>query len=832
MVSAKNNDRRKQPRVRLQLPLELKIYNPGTAEPTVLRGHTLNISSHGVTFTLDSPVGELSVVELTFPSKVGPVSITGWMAWEDEAAGIYGVQFDRPDRNLTALIDAALEANNSGVAPVPDRRRGERRAESSSNVSNENRTRLERRKASFGRNTRTAEFSSFDRRTGLRVKVDISAKVKHSDGRWIPAKLETLSETGVSMRLPQALPEFGEVEVSFDCDDGGPLQLSIHLQWQFQERERFNYGGRLTSLDETANGRLLIFLIKALRQPTAVSDRRLQSTIVSELIAYKNRQGREVVAFHDHRAAATFERDPLIIIPSAYAETKKDALQTAYYLVSNGFQVIRFDNTNHTGESEGDILHITLNQFAQDLLATVDFAERQLGHHKVGVVATSLSCRTALKAASSDNRIAFLLGLVPAVDVRYTLRSVYCEDLVGTFKEGKLWGITNVLGCNTYLDGFLRDVIDNGFDELSDTKSDVQNIQCPMVFLAAERDPWVNFRDVKQVLQASASTEKEIHVIPAMHTLKENPKAARAAFRLIVSRALKYMVGRECSPSKVIEPSLRWLAIQNRIEKQRMRLLSIFEKQDSHQFWAKYLDQFHFINELPDYRHLLHTLYECLRGLHPGETIVDAGCGNGTFGLWLLTALALQAKNDRTTLNSTVQRPIKILCMDYVQDALDAAREHHETLLRQLFSDLPSAPVQFSYAICDLDGRIPVGDASVDKIVSNLVISYLQNPVNTMREFARILKPGGRCAVSTLKPYADTSEIYRNYVSSAPGETHVEKTRRLLNNAGDIKLKEAEGHFSFFGEDELLRFASAANAKAFEVFRSFADQANVLVADF
>ena len=156
---------------------------------------------------------------------------------------------------------------------------------------------------------------------------------------------------------------------------------------------------------------------------------------------------------------------------------------------------------------------------------------------KIGIISLSLSARTAIKAVSQDKRIAFLLGLVTAVDVRYTLNAVYCEDLVGTYKNGKLWGVTNVLGCNTYLDAFLQDAIDQNYDSLESTVEDVSSHgHVPFVLLATELDPWVRFEDVSAVMAACPSPNKEVHLIPAMHQLKENPKAAQAAFRLIVSR--------------------------------------------------------------------------------------------------------------------------------------------------------------------------------------------------------------------------------------------------------------------------------------------------------
>jgi len=45
--------------------------------------------------------------------------------------------------------------------------------------------------------------------------------------------------------------------------------------------------------------------------------------------------------------------------------------------------------------------------------------------------------------------------------------------------------------------------------------------------------------------------------------------------------------------------------------------------------------------------------------------------------------------------------------------------------------------------ICDLSKRLPLPDASFDLIHCRWVIEHLENPMETLCEFARILKPGG-----------------------------------------------------------------------------------------
>jgi SAM-dependent methyltransferase/pimeloyl-ACP methyl ester carboxylesterase len=825
--------RRSEGRVYLDLPITLIIEHPLSGKRNEYPGHLLNVSKAGMAFVLEQPVVLASVAKLEIhpPAPASPFSIKGWLVWEDEKKKIYGIQLFEPHPALLQVIDDATPSNVSEAQRSRDRRQGERRVPAGkladTTRGDEYRNGKERRTA-LGRRPKS-DLTMFDRRSHLRVSSGLIVRIQIEGQACYQGVLESLSELGLSFYLEALLPAAAVLPITIEFSIGDQRVFPVHMTWHFPLREGYRYGGRFEKLSTGDLQAIRDHLAIALRDPKAVSDRRLRSTIVSELVSYENQQGRKIVGYHDHRAAATYREDPLIVIPSAYAETKKDGLHTAYYLVANGFQVLRYDNTNHTGESDGDILNITLNNFKEDLLAALDYAEFFLRIPKAGVAATSLSARTAMKAAAQDPRISFLLGLVPAVDVRYTLNAVYCEDLIGTFTKGKLWGITNVLGCNTDLDAFLQDAIDSRYHDLRSTLEDAQRLKIPFVLLAAEKDPWVQFDDVKQVMDACPSVEKELHLIPAMHTLKENPKAAQAAFRLIVCAALRYMSGKECRPLNVVEPSFRWLAVQNRIERHRMRLLSSFEKKANQSFWTQYLDQFHFINQLSDYRQLLETLYESVHGVHPGERVLDAGSGNGTFGLWLVTSLALQSKNDRNALKTTLQHPIELTCVDYVPEALAGAEANHQKLQEQLFVDDAKRPVHFQYKVVDLEEALPFPNASFDKVVSNLVISYLKDPIATCRELIRVTKRDGFIVLTTLKPYADTSQIYRNYVQTTPGVEGVERTRKLLNNAGDIRLKETQGHFNFFSEEELLKIAQQAGAIRVRVARVFGDQANMLI---
>lgn len=100
-----------------------------------------------------------------------------------------------------------------------------------------------------------------------------------------------------------------------------------------------------------------------------------------------------------------------------------------------------------------------------------------------------------------------------------------------------------------------------------------------------------------------------------------------------------------------------------------------------------------------------------------GRCAVDLGCGSGH----LLSALAEQFDQ---------------------RIGLDVSRRRLDTL-----ADGDTGDWEFREA--DLNGVFPLADASVDAVIANQVIEHIIDPVKFSREIHRILRPGGRCVVTT-----------------------------------------------------------------------------------
>ena len=153
-------------------------------------------------------------------------------------------------------------------------------------------------------------------------------------------------------------------------------------------------------------------------------------------------------------------------------------------------------------------------------------------------------------------------------------------------------------------------------------------------------------------------------------------------------------------------------------------------------------------------------------GLRPGEVVVDLGCGGG-LDVFLAAARVGPAG--------------KAIGIDMTPQMIELARRNAV----KAGQGRPPANVEFHLATID---RLPLPDASVDVIISNCVINLAPDKSAVFREAARVLKPGGRLAISDIalkKPLPP--ELAANvaaYVGCIAGALLIEEYQRLLGEAG------------------------------------------------
>lgn len=550
--------------------------------------------------------------------------------------------------------------------------------------------------------------------------------------------------------------------------------------------------------------------------------------VVSEALLYPSRSGLKLSAFWDHRAEG-FERCPFVIVAPKYGETKKNNLQLAYLLAANGMNVVRFDHANHVGESAGEKTAFTLPGGVEDILATVDHLVARFGISSVSLLASSLSARTALRAAARDPRIGHLVCIVGVVNVRHTLREVYREDLVANHLAGKTWGVTDILGHEIDFDQFLAHACDSQMHDLEGAARDLAATTIPVTYFSGEEDTWVLFGEVEQVV-GRAPRGRVVKLAGAKHEVRENEPVAQKAFNEVVGEIIREAWGLENAPTELRTPDIRQVFAQNRIERARLKKASPTGPSEL-SFWSDYLRKFDLLGRVEDYCTYLELVGELLGPFKPGERVLDAGCGSGLFGAWLLRNLPAVPRSGS---------PMLYVGLDLTQHGLaESSAKHTALIAARAKADRTwvERGVDVMYARANFDRIGPEADpremprfvdGMFDVICCSLVLSYLVDPSIVLAEFRRLLRPGGRLMVSSMKPHCDMSTIYRDFMDQGVSGTELQSARNLLSAAGQIKLKEEQGYYVFYSGEQLVDMLRAAGFRDMQVFASFGDQAVVV----
>lgn len=544
--------------------------------------------------------------------------------------------------------------------------------------------------------------------------------------------------------------------------------------------------------------------------------------IVSMPVEFPNQDGRMIRAYYDAPSEPLTSESPVIVLSPGYGETKREYIMLAYYFASNGFHVLRYDHTNHVGVSDGEHVQTTLSSMHKDLDAAVQYVTQRWPHSPRGLVATSLSGRVAIKAIAKTTHVDILILITPVVDVQQTLQVVHQEDLVGNYQQGERKGESNVLGFNVSVDPWLSNAIDEGFSNLSSTIQDVAEIRTPVVIVSAEHDAWVQHTSLTAMSSELKAQLQAWYVIPeGLHRIVENPRKAKMVYRQIMKHCQENLGLLTTSPF-ISEPTRKAIGIQNKKEREEMKAGMMTEELSV--FWKDYLDHFHHIVNYGDYQQLLDQMLQLMGPVSSGETILDAGCGNGNFApyFYLNERLKSQARSAETP------SEYQYVGIDFVPNALHQAQQNLQTVVSQNQSE--SVAIDGTFSCTDLNQTLPFQDNTFDKVVSNLVLGYLTDPVATLRELFRVLAPNGTLVLSNLKPNSDLSVIYTNSIQETTEANEVEEARQLLSNSGKIRQAEGDGVFHFHDEDELHQLLQQANPNvAPRVYSTFGNQAYIAV---
>lgn len=155
-----------------------------------------------------------------------------------------------------------------------------------------------------------------------------------------------------------------------------------------------------------------------------------------------------------------------------------------------------------------------------------------------------------------------------------------------------------------------------------------------------------------------------------------------------------------------------------------------------------------------------------IAALRPGESVLDLGSGGG------FDCFIAGRKVGPTGL---------VIGVDMTPDMLSKARRNIATYREK------SGLSNVEFRLGEIE-NLPVSDASIDVVISNCVLNLSPDKPRVWREIARVLKPGGRVAVSDLALLKPLPVAIRNdleaLVGCVAGAVLIDDTRAQMHAAG------------------------------------------------
>ncbi len=160
-----------------------------------------------------------------------------------------------------------------------------------------------------------------------------------------------------------------------------------------------------------------------------------------------------------------------------------------------------------------------------------------------------------------------------------------------------------------------------------------------------------------------------------------------------------------------------------------------------------------------------------LASLKAGEVVLDLGSGGG-FDVFLA--------------GPKVGATGRVIGVDMTADMVSKARHGLAAYRQRTGLD------NVEFRLGEIE-HLPLADASVDAVISNCVLNLSPDKPQVWREIGRVLRPGGRVAISDLALLKPLPEEIKNMVESligcVAGAVLVDQTRAMAETAGLVEIQ-------------------------------------------
>ncbi|MCC6141464.1 MAG: PilZ domain-containing protein [Nitrospira sp.] len=536
-----------------------------------------------------------------------------------------------------------------------------------------------------------------------------------------------------------------------------------------------------------------------------------RAAIVSARRECRNARGQVIAITDDHARHQISPSTPIVILSPGFGCTQTDYVALSEFLALNRLRVLRYDYSNHIGQSDGDVLQTTLRSMQADLHTVLEFAQTTWPTASLAILAEDVAARVALKVVAQQPAAHLLLLANPVLDIQTALSAGHHHDLLADYRHGLRRGSGNVWGLNINLDQFLSDIIAGHYDTLATTVADLSALTVPMVILnSPPTDPSMRY--------PFPSPDESLRALPAMPTTVSIPSTLSVTGRAFDARfvasfhTLFTEIARVCtlgdSAPAMHTPTSHDISKQYLLERERIRIRHHVSQSTRDALWIAHLAQLPQLGTLHHHVRLLQDLYQQALPLEPGMRILDIGCGEGEFA----QTLAVNRMYHRLHASHVPQRPLHYLGIDRSEETVSAAEQAFTALHQELQSMFPVAAAPAPAVTAEWGTRLPVAHASADRIVSHLALSFTASPLTFLRQAITTLAQDGHLIVTCVQPHTDLAGLYREQLHRAGQDELSPAAQIFLHYLGRLHEAIRHGLLHSFDREQLSGLLTHAGA--------------------
>ncbi len=236
-----------------------------------------------------------------------------------------------------------------------------------------------------------------------------------------------------------------------------------------------------------------------------------------EAFVFQNKRGQNLVGVLHHGQGN--EPQPCLIVCHGFAGTKiggsRRFVEFARYAIKHNFSIFRFDFAG-SGDSDGDLVDLTLDRELEDLEAAIDLVTTIDGidQNAIGLVGHCLGAVTVIRESAKNSKIYKTVAWAPFTDLDGTVMRLIGEDSFSVLEDGDEAEFIyhgELMKCGP--------AIITESSEL-DMFKEIEQVHQPLLIIHGTEDATVPLQEVKQLVeqvQITSPNPPKLQIIEGAH---------------------------------------------------------------------------------------------------------------------------------------------------------------------------------------------------------------------------------------------------------------------------------------------------------------------------